>query len=272
LYSNLDAIILFNLWDMPTASEGAQTPVMTSRPSLTLIVAATSNLGIGVRGALPWRLKSEMQYFARVTTRVPPEYLETGSTAQPDQTKKVQNAVLMGRKTWESIPAKFRPLKGRLNVVLSSKAEEGSIHDGALWASSLESALRVLADLTSISDHPARHTAAESAEPTEGVSAAIRSDSQLPRIARAFVIGGAAVYKAAMELPQTTSVLLTRVHGDWECDTFFPVDLDKAGGWQQADLDRLRDWTGEQLQQSTIKEGDTEFEYTLYEKIGASRS
>ena len=74
-----------------------------------LIVAACGkSLGIGFNGELPWRLKSEMKHFASTT-----------STTK-DPTKK--NAVIMGRKTWESIPAKFRPLKNRFNIVLSRKS------------------------------------------------------------------------------------------------------------------------------------------------------
>lgn len=71
---------------------------------LTLIVAATVSGGIGHSSKLPWRLPQEMAYFARVTSNA------------PEGTK---NAVLMGRKTWESIPTKFRPLRYRLNVVIS---------------------------------------------------------------------------------------------------------------------------------------------------------
>jgi dihydrofolate reductase len=74
----------------------------------TLIVAATTANGIGiVEGAtakLPWRLPKEMAYFARVTTAAP-----LGK----------QNAVVMGRRTWQSIPLRFRPLNHRLNVILS---------------------------------------------------------------------------------------------------------------------------------------------------------
>ncbi|KAF3354106.1 hypothetical protein VdG1_00363 [Verticillium dahliae VDG1] len=74
---------------------------------LTLIVAATRTMGIGRSGTLPWTgLKREMAYFARVTKRLP-------ASAPPT----ALNAVIMGRKTWESIPPRFRPLKGRLNVI-----------------------------------------------------------------------------------------------------------------------------------------------------------
>ena len=71
---------------------------------LTLIVAATTSNGIGHSSRLPWRLPHEMAYFAHVTSNAP-------------EGKK--NVVIMGRKTWESIPPKFRPLKDRLNVVIS---------------------------------------------------------------------------------------------------------------------------------------------------------
>jgi dihydrofolate reductase len=71
---------------------------------LTLIVAATVANGIGKSGTLPWRLPKEMSYFASVTSSAPPESA---------------NAVLMGRNTWESIPAKFQPLPRRINIVLT---------------------------------------------------------------------------------------------------------------------------------------------------------
>lgn len=83
-------------------------PLSTTMTSLTLIVAATLTNGIGQGSRLPWRLPQEMAYFARVTTAAP-----EGSA----------NAVIMGRNTWESIPPKFRPLKQRKNIVISSNAD-----------------------------------------------------------------------------------------------------------------------------------------------------
>jgi dihydrofolate reductase len=71
---------------------------------LTIIVAATKSNGIGQSGKLPWRLSKEIAYFARVTSSAP---------------EGQRNAVIMGRKTWESIPANFRPLSKRFNVVVS---------------------------------------------------------------------------------------------------------------------------------------------------------
>ena len=74
-----------------------------------LVKGEKSRLGIGSNGNLPWRLRSEMQHFTRMTKKTSNENL--------------QNAVLMGRKTWESIPTKFRPLPNRFNVIVTRQEE-----------------------------------------------------------------------------------------------------------------------------------------------------
>ncbi|CAD6889107.1 unnamed protein product [Tilletia caries] len=81
-----------------------------SRLPLTLIVAASPTNGIGASGSLPWRLPREMAYFKHLTSH----------TNEGEGSSK--NAVLMGRNTWESIPRRFRPLGGRVNVVISRSA------------------------------------------------------------------------------------------------------------------------------------------------------
>ena len=73
-----------------------------------LVVAATRKLGIGKAGTMPWKLPGDMAYFKELTSK----------TADAGK----QNAVIMGRKTWESIPPKFRPLPNRVNVVLTRNA------------------------------------------------------------------------------------------------------------------------------------------------------
>jgi dihydrofolate reductase len=85
---------------------------------IALVVAwAGPDRVIGRAGGLPWRLPSDMRHFRELTT---------GGT------------VVMGRRTWESIPERFRPLPDRRNIVLSSA---GSAFAGAEGFTSLESAL-----------------------------------------------------------------------------------------------------------------------------------
>lgn len=84
------------------------------RRRLHVIVACTPEGGIGQKGALPWdkgTLRLDMQYFRWQTWR------QAGGTVQGAEDG--MNAVIMGRKTWESIPARFRPLPGRLNMVIT---------------------------------------------------------------------------------------------------------------------------------------------------------
>ena len=98
--------------------------------SYQVVVSATRDMGIGKDGRLPWRLPSDLKFFKEITS---------GTT---DPVK--QNAVLMGRKTWESIPIRYRPLPGRLNVVLTRSFEiknEATV----VTCGSISSALEMLA-------------------------------------------------------------------------------------------------------------------------------
>lgn len=79
-------------------------------PVIAVVAALLPNMGIGFQGTLPWRLSKEMKYFKQVTT------------ITFDSNK--CNAVIMGRKTWESIPRRFRPLPNRMNVVISRSFTE----------------------------------------------------------------------------------------------------------------------------------------------------
>lgn len=89
---------------------------------LSLVVAATLRNGIGAQGQLPWHLPKDMAYFRAATSKVAAtprdDELMLNGTAESAQERK--NAVIMGKNTWESIPARFRPLAGRINVVVST--------------------------------------------------------------------------------------------------------------------------------------------------------
>ncbi|MFT7623047.1 MAG: dihydrofolate reductase [Myxococcota bacterium] len=147
---------------------------VSDSPPFDMVVAADQTGGIGVKGDLPWRLKGDMARFVRLTKTRP-----EGETRP--------NAVLMGRKTWDSIPARFRPLRGRLNIVISRNPAL-DLPQGVLLADSLETALRLGAE----------HSA------------------------HSWLIGGAMIYRQAMQLDGLRQIHLTRVHASYDCDAHLP--------------------------------------------------
>jgi dihydrofolate reductase len=90
---------------------------------LGLIYARSRNGVIGKGGKLPWHLPEDLAHFKSKTMGAP---------------------VIMGRKTWDSLPPKFRPLPGRRNIVVTRQA--GWRADGAERAASLEEAAALCAD------------------------------------------------------------------------------------------------------------------------------
>lgn len=76
--------------------------------TLHLVVAATERGGIGKGGGLPWKIRRDMKFFKNTTLRAAPGAM---------------NAVIMGRKTFDSIPARFRPLKSRVSVVVTRDSQ-----------------------------------------------------------------------------------------------------------------------------------------------------
>lgn len=93
-------------------ANAAHSPVFPG--TFELVVAYTfKERGIGYQGKLAWHIPEDMAHFKQITTS------NSGITAKSD----LHNIVVMGRKTWDSIPVKFRPLEKRFNVVLSNNQE-----------------------------------------------------------------------------------------------------------------------------------------------------
>ncbi|KAE8229782.1 hypothetical protein CF326_g5239 [Tilletia indica] len=177
---------------------------MSSPPSrlpLTLIVAASPTNGIGTNGTLPWRLPREMAYFKHVTS----------FASSSDKAGK--NAVVMGRNTWESIPTRFRPLAGRVNVVISRSASADELGIDATQDTHL---------------FP---------NPTEALTyLRARQTTQSPTpLSRIFLIGGAQLYAQALQEEGKTDgapeagwnldrLLVTRILKPVyeQCDVFLP--------------------------------------------------
>jgi dihydrofolate reductase len=133
-----------------------------THPTLSLIAAVARNGAIGKNNELLFRLPEDMQHLKRTTMGHP---------------------VIMGRKTWDSLPARFRPLPGRTNIVVTRNPHWQA--EGAVVARSLEQAL-----------------------PLAG------------NAAKVFVIGGAELYAAA--LPIADELVLTEVDRDFDGDVYFP--------------------------------------------------
>ena len=151
-----------------------------TNPKLTLVVAVAKNGVIGRDGALPWRLSSDMKRFKAATMGKP---------------------VLMGRKTWDSLPRK--PLPGRQNLILTRDADFKA--NGA-W---------VYTDLAVM-------------------LAAARAMAEAAGAEEACVIGGAQLYNAV--LPQANRVVLTEVNLEPAGDAHLDLDLSQ---WREVSRENV---------------------------------
>ena len=131
---------------------------------ISLIVAATENGVIGRDNSIPWRLPADVKFFKEKTWG---------------------HCVVTGRKNYESIPDKFRPLPGRTNIVVTR--DQGYHAPGAHVVHSVESALEL---------------------------AKAKQEDEC------FIIGGAEIFNQT--LPQADTIYLTRIKAVIEGDTFFP--------------------------------------------------
>jgi len=132
-------------------------------PRIGLVYARAANGAIGKDGAMPWHLPEDLAHFKRLTQGWP---------------------VVMGRKTWDSLPPRFRPLPGRTNIVITRQA--GWQADGAQTAASLADAV-----------------------------------AQCAAFEEAWVIGGAQIY--AQALPLADRVEVTEIDRDFDGDAFAPA-------------------------------------------------
>jgi dihydrofolate reductase len=131
-------------------------------PEIIIIAAVARNRAIGKNNQLLWNIPEDMAHFKALTQG---------------------HAVLMGRKTWESLPERFRPLPGRRNIVITRQSDYAA--PGAILASSIE----------------------------QGIAAAQNAE-------KLFIIGGSEIY--AQCLNWANSLELTEIDASPEGDAYFP--------------------------------------------------
>jgi dihydrofolate reductase/thymidylate synthase len=151
-----------------------------SQRAFSIVVASDLDDGIGTGSAIPWSVPEDMKFFKDLTTAA---------------AKGKRNCVVMGRKTWDSIPDKFRPLPDRLNVVLSSTIEIADSEPNVLLVrGTLKDALSKLAD------------------------------PKFADIDKVFCIGGGQVYADALQQPCVRvlqAVYRTKIHLSTGCSVKF---------------------------------------------------
>lgn len=134
---------------------------------ITIIAAVAENGVIGRGDEIPWHISEELEHFKKTT---------------------VGHVVIMGRKTWDSLPDDFKPLPGRLNLVITSDGTHVGA-TGTVFLPDVESAIK-LAEENCVSS---------------------------------FVIGGASVYRQVLEQGLADRILLSRVKAEYEGDVYFPL-------------------------------------------------
>ena len=108
-----------NTMDVPFPYPDVMTAIYKFNGILNLVVAYTFNeQGIGYQGKLPWHIPEDMQHFKEITSSK-----MNGHNGQRGDNIEQISMVIMGRKTWESIPEHYKPLSNRFNIVLSTNKE-----------------------------------------------------------------------------------------------------------------------------------------------------
>lgn len=162
----------------------------------SIILAMDDKKWIGRKNDLAWKIQADLKYFKDITTK------------NEDLAK--HNWVIMWRRTWESIPAKHKPLSDRINVVISKKVKTENINskleDFVLHFNNFDHALEEL--------------------------------SRKENVESIFVIWWSSVYNLAFKHPLLDKIYITEVSWDFACDRFVEFDekdfiLESYSDWQE---------------------------------------
>lgn len=149
---------------------------------INLIVCIDKNNGIGKENTIPWKLKQDLAYFKNKTS----ECL--------DENKK--NVVIMGKKTYDSIPNQYKPLKNRINIILTTNQELNKQENN-----------KELYYFNNI------------------ITILLYLEQNKKNINKVWVIGGSKIYKIFLDLQIIKNIYLSHIKNiDYKCDTFFPIE------------------------------------------------
>lgn len=141
----------------------------------SIIVAYCLNRGIGINNRIPWYIPEDLIFFKNKTLK----------TFNPSNI----NAVIMGRKTWESLNKK--PLKGRINIVVSNTLQKDTKKNILIFSNLTESINFI-------------------------------KNNYQNEVENVFIIGGSELYKEALNNNICNKLYITKIESEYKCDVFFP--------------------------------------------------
>lgn len=158
---------------------------------IKIIVAYDKNFLIGDGDNIPWNLPEDMEHFKESTER---------------------KSVIMGRKTWDSLPSKFKPLPNRFNAVVTRKKIEPPLYydpTEPYWGNSIDSCIK------------ASHKNVEGED--------------------VYIIGGGEIYRNALENNLVNEIIASEIKGSYKGDVHFPNV--KEMGWDKSIVKEFDDFT-----------------------------
>lgn len=144
---------------------------------MNIIVAYSKNLVIGRDGKIPWYVPHDMVRMGKITRQI----------ESSDKTKK--NAIVMGRKTWESIPEHCRPLKNRINIIISNTISNNTDDSSVFIVNTLDQAIDLISQLN---------------------------------VDKTFIFGGSRLYQESLSRGLVDKIYATYIYKTIEGDTYFP--------------------------------------------------
>ncbi len=230
----------------------------SGKNGFSIVVAMDTKRGIGNKGDLPWpKLKGDMRFFRELTTCPDRAAVEKRWGLKPTESADVQawgdvsnmlkfahplpaaetrqrNVVLMGRKTWESLPESYRPLPARHNLVLTRQhgySQRFPHPDG-------ESSADFVSMTGDVGDYLAMGGA--------------NLEDPLYRAPHVFVIGGGEVFVRLLSSTYCKHLYITEIDSEFACDTFFP---------ETPDFEPV-------LSSPWIEEGGIRYRFRRYDRVG----